>query len=427
VNEEKAQFPQKLEPLFKPARYKVIRGGRGGGKSWSVARALLLLGLQRPIRVLCARETQRSIRDSVHRLLVDQIAKLGLSGYYRIQQVEITGVNGTQFIFSGLSDQTVTSIKSYEGVDICWVEEGQTVTRNSWQILMPTLFRKEDCELWLTFNPELDNDPTWKLFIEKPRPGQITLEINWRDNPFFPPELDELRLYDKSILPEWEYNWIWEGKCKPAITGAIYADQMAELFSESRIGEYPISQQLPVFAAWDIGFDDPTAIVVFQRQVSAVRVVDYVEDRQKLVPHFSRVLREKPYAIKTIFLPHDGRHNHVTGFSVERTLQDLQWDVRVLPKTPVEDGIRQMRMLFPQLYIDSRCERLIDCLKRYRRIIPATTKEPSNPAHDEFSHGADAVRYMAMACPLTDDGPGGFTGSAMKLPPLKYGWNPSYT
>jgi len=358
---------------------------------------------------------------------VDQIAELDLVGHYSVKQIEISGANGTSFIFSGLSDQTVAGIKSYERINICWVEEAHLVSRNSWNLLLPTLFRGNECEVWVTFNPELDSDDTWLRFIENPPPDLVGWTLNYKDNPFFPLELEELRQYDQRTKPKWEYEWIWEGKCKPAVSGAIYADQMAELFDSGRVGEYPISTQLPVFAAWDLGFDDATAIVVFQRQVSAVRVVDYIEARQKLVPEYSRILREKPYGIKTIFLPHDGKQNHLTGYSVERTLQDLNWDVRVLPKTDPEDGIRQMRMLFPQLYIDSKCKRLIECLKRYRRIIPVTTGEPSNPAHDEYSHGADACRYMAMACPLTDDGPGGFTGAGMKLPPLKYGWNPSYT
>src|SRR6185437_1536285 len=137
-----AQFPEKLQPLFEPAPYKILRGGRGGGKSWGVARALLIEGLRRPLRILCTRETQKSIRDSVHKLLVDQIARLGLAAHYGIQQVQITGANGTEFVFAGLSDQTAASIKSFEGADIVWEEEAQVVTNISWTILIPTI-RKE--------------------------------------------------------------------------------------------------------------------------------------------------------------------------------------------------------------------------------------------------------------------------------------------
>ncbi len=115
-----AEFPAKLQCLFKPSRYKVLYGGRGGAKSWGVARALLIQGAERPLRILCARETQKSISESVHQLLKDQISALGLDAFYTVQETSIAGRNGTEFSFAGLRQQNVTSIKSYEGVDICW-------------------------------------------------------------------------------------------------------------------------------------------------------------------------------------------------------------------------------------------------------------------------------------------------------------------
>lgn len=422
-----AKFPAKLEPLFKSAPYKIIRGGRGGGKSWGVARALLILGLQRKLRILCARETQRSIRDSVHRLLVDQIGALGLSAYFDIKQVQITGVNGTEFTFAGLSDQTAASIKSFEGADICWVEEGHVVTDLSWSILLPTLFRSQEkgkCECWVTFNPELDTDATWKRLIENSPPGAVKIEMNWQDNPWFPPDLNDLRLHDARTLPKYEYDWIWEGKCKPAVSGAIYADQVAELFSSSRIDHFPHDPFLPVYAVFDLGWNDSTAILIVQRHLSQLRVIDYIEDDHKPLDWYSAQLRQRPYNVQELFLPHDGAHDHLTGRSAQRSFEDLNWRVTVLPNESVEEGIRAVRMAFPTLYFNkSACTRLIECLKRYRRIIPATTGEPSKPAHDEFSHGADALRYTVLAAPqmgsMAD-------GGGLKLPPLKYNWKPTY-
>jgi phage terminase large subunit len=418
----KIQFPPALEGIFEPARTKVFRGGRGGGKSWSVARALLLIALQRKIRVLCSRETQKSIRDSVHKLLVDQIARLGFAQYFTIQQVQISAVNGSEFIFAGLSDQTADSIKSYEGVDICWIEEGQVVTDRSWTILMPTLFRTGRCELWISFNPELDTDPTWVRFIEKPPPGTRHFEVNWRDNPWFPPELNELRLHDSRTLKLYEYEWIWEGKCKPAVSGAIYADELANMFAEGRVGLFPVSPQLPVFAVFDLGWNDKTAIIVFQRHISALRIADYIEDSHKPIDWYSGELRAKPYRVQELYLPHDGAHNHLTGQSTQRTLEDLRWRVTVLPRQNVEEGLRAARLGFRQLYINSSCTRLVECLKRYRRNIPSTTGEPSAPLHDEFSHGSDAVRGLFQAAPLTDT-QGFEAGVGLKLPQLKYARN----
>lgn len=411
-------FPEKLEPLFKSAPYKVIRGGRGGGKSWGVARALLILGLQRPLRVLCTRETQKSIRDSVHKLLVDQIARLGLAAHYRIQQVQITGVNGTEFVFAGLSDQTAASIKSFEGADIVWVEEAQVVTDTSWTILIPTI-RKEGSEVWLTFNPELDSDPTWMRFIEHPPPSTIAIEINWRDNPWFTSSMNEKRIHDQMTLKPYEYEWIWEGKCKPAISGAIYADEMAQMFTEKRVTDVPVDRFQPVYAVFDLGWNDKTAVIVCQRHLSSLRVLDYREDSHRTLDYYSGWLRERDYSVAELFLPHDGAHDHLTGISAQRTLEQLKWMVTVLPNQAVEDGIRALRMAFKGLYIDRSCERLVECMKRYRRVIPATTGEPSKPMHDEYSHGCDAARYMALAAPMMDRTHP--TGTGLQLPSMDWG------
>lgn len=375
------------------------------------------MGLERPLRVLCARETQHSIRESVHKLLVDQIARLGFAPYYRIQQVQITGVNGTEFVFAGLSDQTAASIKSFEGADIVWVEEAQVVSDISWTILIPTI-RKEGSQIWLTWNPELDSDPTWVRFVENPPKGTVHIEVNWRDNPWFSADMNEKRLHDQATLKAFEYEWIWEGKCKPAITGAIYADELAQLFAEGRATDVPLDRFEPVYAIFDLGWNDKTAVIVCQRHLSSLRVIDYVEDSHKTLDYYSGWLRERDYAVSELFLPHDGAHDHLTGISAQRTLEQLKWMVTILPNQAVEDGIRALRMAFKGLYIDKGCTRLIECLKRYRRVIPATTGEPSKPMHDEYSHGADAARYMALAAPMMDRTHP--TGSGLSLPQMKF-------
>ena len=173
----KAEFPVKLQGLFQKSRYKVLYGGRGGAKSWGIARALLILGAKNPIRILCAREFQTSIRDSVHKLLCDQIESLGLLGFYEITQASIRGRNGTEFSFVGLKNN-VSNIKSYEGVDICWVEEAQTTSRLSWNILIPTI-RKGGSEIWISFNPELETDETYQRFVASPPEDCITMRVNW--------------------------------------------------------------------------------------------------------------------------------------------------------------------------------------------------------------------------------------------------------
>jgi phage terminase large subunit len=413
------QFAKKLKPLFDPARYKVFHSGRDAGKSWGFARALLIMGANKPLRILCARETQKSIRDSVHKLLSDQIEMLDLGGVYQVMQSTITNALGTEFVFTGLSDQTVESVKSYEGIDICWVEEAQAFTERSWNILTKTI-RKEQSEIWISFNPELDTDPTWVRFVEKPYPGSIVVGLTYRDNPWHSQVMEDERIRDSKLLTHIDYENIWEGKCRPAVAGAVYADEVALMFQEKRVGDFPYDAFLPVFAIFDLGWNDQTSIIIAQRHLSRLCVIDYLENDHQTYDWYSSELRQKAYPIVQLFLPHDGAHQNMTGQSAKDILETLKWRVEVLPISPVEDGIRAARMAFRGLYIDRRCERLIECLKRYRRTLPNSTGEPGAPLHDEFSHGADAYRYTALAAPQMENFNGTMQG--MKLPALKYQW-----
>ena len=181
----KLEIPNKLKPLItEQRRFKVIHGGRGGAKSWTVARILVLLAASKSIRVLCARETQKSINDSVHKLIKDQIELLGLQGNFNVTENRITSTTGSEFSFAGIRQQSITNIKSFEGVDICWVEEGQVVSKKSWDVLTPTI-RKENSEIWITFNPELDTDETWMRFVENAPSNALVIQCNWSDNPWF--------------------------------------------------------------------------------------------------------------------------------------------------------------------------------------------------------------------------------------------------
>ena len=189
--------PEKLKFLFEQHRYKVAHGGRGSAKSWGFARALLILGAKAKLRILCTREIQKSIKDSVHKLLTDQIQALGLGAHYNVLDTEIRGGNGSEFIFAGLQGHTVESIKSYEGVDIVWVEEAQTVQKRSWDILIPTI-RKDGSEIWVSMNPELDTDDTYIRFVSSPPAGAVVCAMNWRDNPWFPTVLESERIHCKN-------------------------------------------------------------------------------------------------------------------------------------------------------------------------------------------------------------------------------------
>ncbi len=178
----------------------MLFGGRGGTKSWGAARALLIKAAKKPLRILCTREVQKSIKDSVHQLLSDQIEALGLGAQYQILTHEIRGANGSLIVFAGLADQTVESIKSLEGFDVVWVEEARSCSRRSWSILIPTI-RKEGSEIWVTFNPELDTDETYRRFVLNPPPDAVVVKMGWQDNPWFPEVLERERQYAQSLRP----------------------------------------------------------------------------------------------------------------------------------------------------------------------------------------------------------------------------------
>ncbi len=395
-----AHFPEKLRFLFQPARYKVAYGGRGSAKSWSFARALLLLGINKPLRILCAREIQKSIKDSVHQLLSDQITNLEITSKYDVQQTEINGSNGTRFLFVGLSDLTVDTIKSYEGIDIVWIEEGQTITERSWKILIPTI-RKDGSEIWISFNPELESDPTYMRFVKNPAPNSVVVMVNFRDNPYFNEVLEAERQDCLNRFPR-DYDNVWEGMCRPAVEGAIYFDEVAAMERDNRVCNVPYDPMLKAHIIFDLGFNDEMAVSIVQRHVSEIRIIRYIEDTQKTLAYYSAELKELRYNWGKVWLPFaDGFSKDIkTGKGSDQILTALGWNVakkEEVANVDVEDGIRQTRLIFPRIYVDkTNCTQLIESWKRYRRHINKQTLTAGAPVHDQYSHGADNTRYIAV-------------------------------
>lgn len=392
-----AEFPKKLAPLFKPHRYKIAYGGRGGAKSWGFARALLILGAQKPMRVGCFREVQKSIKESVHKLLSIQIEALGLGAHYDILETEIRGKNGTEFLFAGLKQHTVESVKSYEALDVVWVEEAQTVSKKSWDILIPTI-RKPGSEIWVSFNPDLDTDDTYQRFVVSPPPNSVVIEINYSDNPWFSDELEQERLHCQKTRPN-DYPVIWEGKCRKVVEGAIYADEIEQAIDHKRIRDVPYDPMLKVHTVWDLGWNDSMSIILVQSAASELRIIDFIEDSHKRLDQYIDILEKRGYRYGKDFLPHDGRAKNIqTGKSAEEILRGLNRRVEIVPQTNIEEGIKAARMAFPRCYFDKeRAKPLTEHLKRYKRAINATTNEPGAPLHDEHSHAADAFRYMSLS------------------------------
>jgi len=391
------KLPEKLEFLFAPARYKVARGGRGSAKSWSFARALEALGIQKRLRILCAREVQNSIKQSVHKLLCDQIELMGLQRFYRPLETEIRGKNGTEFLFTGLSNLTIDTIKSFEGIDIVWVEEGQTITKRSWDILIPTI-RKEGSEVWISYNPDLESDETHQRFTVSPPPDCINVEINWRDNPYFTEVMNKERLHCKATDPD-NYDNIWEGKCRPAVEGAIYYKQIQDAESKGHICSVPYDPMLKVQLVADIGRNDFNPIGLFQVLGSEYRMIGFIPGKDKQDwPWYNTELRKLRYNWGKFYLPHDGHAKRMEslGLSSADILRKLGWNVPSREQTTdvsIEEGIRITRMKFGQLRIDKdKCAEFIENIKRYRRNVNTKTGAETQPVHDEHSHAADMLR-----------------------------------
>jgi len=396
--DQRITLPEALQPLFEAHRYKFVRGGRGSGKSWGVARALIVQAAAEPHRVMCAREVQLSIKQSVHQLLRDQIEELGLSSFYDVLETEIRGRNGSRFFFRGLSDITAEGIKSFEGCTRVWLEEAQTISARSWRILTPTI-RAPGSEIWATYNPELETDETHQRATVRQHPDTVSIECNWTDNPWFPPELETERKHALATMAPAEYQHVWEGQCRPAVEGAIYAGEIAEVQSQHRIGRVPNDPMLRTHAVWDLGWNDSMAIIVVQRAASELRVIDYIEDSHRALPDYVRQLDEMDVMWGNDWLPHDGyATRHQTGKADNEVLEAHGRAPMMTPNVEVEQGIRAARLVFPRVWFNDApgVQRLIECLKRYRRNVSPTTGEAGAPRHDEYSHGADAFRYLAL-------------------------------
>jgi phage terminase large subunit len=396
------QFPEKLAFLFEPHRYKVARGGRGSSKSWSFARAILIRCLERPTRVLCTREIQKSIQQSVHQLLSDQIEALGLTDQFEVLNNEIRSMNGSEIYFSGLSDVTATTLKSFEGVDICWCEEAQAISEKSWKTLIPTI-RKEGSEIWVTYNPELETDPTHERFVTNPPPDCVSVLMNYSDNPWFPAVLEQERAHAEATMRTEDYKHVWEGQCKPAVEGAIYFEAMSATIAAGRIREVPHDGSLKTHVIFDLGMADSMTIILVQKVASELRVIHYIEGTQRILADYSQELRslrldDQPMNWGYVYLPHDGFHvRHQSGKDDATVLRGLGWTVMQIPNMTVNTGIDRAREVFPRVYFNkARTERLVECLKRYRWNISQKTGEGAHPLHDQYSHGADAFRYMAI-------------------------------
>lgn len=370
--------------------------------SWASARALLIQGAETPLRILCAREVQKSIKESVHTLLSDQINTLEISPFYQVLDTEIRGANGTKFIFAGLASHTTESVKSYEGVDRVWVEEAQTVSKRSWDILTPTI-RKPGSEIWLTLNPYMITDETYSRFVVSPPPDSWVCQINYYDNPWFPEVLESERKHCEKTRPPEEYRNIWLGEPLRTADGAYYADQILLLREKERIRDVPYQSGVPVNTFWDLGYNDTTAIWFHQRIAGEDRFIACYENAGESLEHYAHYVASRGWLYDRHYLPHDAENKSLqTGKSVLDLLTDLLPGHRfeVVPRVEnVLNGIQETRLkLGGPIYFDrTQCADGLTALERYRKEWSENlqTFKPT-PLHDRYSNYADALRQWAQ-------------------------------
>lgn len=403
----KSKIPDAFAGLLEPHRYKVFYGGRGGGKSQSFAIVLLLEGLRRPIRVLCAREVQNSIKDSVKRLLDDEIERLGLRGFYTSIENEIRGANGTLFLFYGL--RNMTSLKSMKGLTHCWVEEAESISERSLDILKPTV-REEGSEIWFSFNPEHVHSPIWQQFIVQRPEDCLVRKVTYRDNPWFPEVLESERVQCLRADPD-KYDWIWEGNPRLIAEGSYYGKLLQAAEDAGRIGKVPVEPQLLVNTAWDLGMSDSTAIWFFQHlpvgHMGEWRFIDYYEASGEGLAHYAEILAQKGYRYGVHLAPHDIAVRELgTGKSRIETARNLGIQFTAVKNLPIMDGIEASRQVLGAAWFDrDKCAKGLNCLYGYKREWDdARGAFRDHPLHDWTSHGADAFRYAAVGYQRSETG-----------------------
>ena len=394
------RLPPAYEPLLYAYRYKMLYGGRGGGKSWAFADCLLILGLNRKMRFMCAREFQVSIADSVHRLLSDRIEALGLSYHYEIQKTTIIGANGTEFLFKGLK-HNITEIKSLEGVDIAWVEEAEKVSQASWETLIPTI-RKEGSEIWISMNTKHATDASYRRFVFNPPKDSYVAKVSWRDNPFFPAVLERERLDMLERDPE-AYQHIWEGEFDTRYSGAVYAKLLAQ-YRDHQSDRVKYDPQYPVYTCWDLGYDDATAIWFYQIAPKELLFIDYYEYNLEGIEHYCNILKAKPYRYHSHYVPHDAAHKiqAAHGKSIMEQARELGVKMTMLPATSQQNGINAVRKVLPVCWFNSTaCADGLEAMMYYHfEYSEDLGRFKSAPLHDWSSHACKAIE---LACRVYAD------------------------
>ena len=425
------EFNEKLAFLFEPARLKIGYGGRGAGKTDGYAIALIVFAMKMRLRILCLREIQNSIEESVKSTIENYIEHYGLEWAFDIKEKSITcTLTGSRFIFSGLRHK-INAIKSLAKIDIAWLEEANNTSKTSLDKLMATIRGKHESskdglggpfkkgpEVWISFNPELEDDEVYNRYvINKDKyapdflPNEVTgemeryayvVKINWYDNKWFPPDLRrEMNLLKANNSTK--YLEVWEGHTKQTLDGAIYAEEIRQTLLDGRRCRVPHDPTKPVFTAWDLGHSDKTAIWFIQRVGLEFNIIDYYENRLKKLPHYIEYLQSKPYNYSVIYQPHDADNETLAARSIASLTRKAFPNAKVVVvQRPTKKvvGINAARTIFELCNFDeANTADGWQCLSRYAyKVNEETGNFSKEPDHDTpWSHGADAFQTFALS------------------------------
>lgn len=456
------EFPKKLSFLLKePARLKILYGGRGGGKSINSVRAAIIFDRIKKLEIVCFRELQKSIQESLHGVICNEIETLGLTSEFTIQNAEIVhNLTGSRFTFEALR-YNISKIKSRARIDIALLEEADNISKTSLDILMPTVRSREYSpgdyggpfgkgpEVWILFNPKTDTDEVYKRFVlqkekfapnfdnsvnaddeiwylklhdqiyngelklsDLPKYDQIKYEqlkqkryaivckINYSDNKWFPDDLRREMEILKINSPD-DYMHVWEGNTKQVIEGAVYAEEIKKVLLDGRRKHVPYNPNKAVYTYWDIGYADKTAIWFVQHAGVEYNVIRYYENQLQKMPFYIQYLQSLGYNYGVMNLPHDGDAETQSNITPRKQLQDVGYKVRII-KRPNRKmiGINAVRTLFDLLNFDE--ENTADgwqCLCRYAFKVDETDGVFSRePDHDTpWSHGADGMQTFGLS------------------------------
>lgn len=353
-------------------------------------------------RIVCIREVQKSIKQSVKLLLEDKIKVLGLGSLFEILESEIRHkTNGSFIIFQGMQNHTADSIKSLEGFDVAWWEEAQTASEKSLNMLIPTIIRKLGAELWFSWNPDTEDRPIEKLLRGKTLLKDSTvIYTSYKDNPYLDEKVIEKIEEMKTNDPD-KYQHTYLGQYRKSLDGAVYAEEIRLLYEGNRVMKVLPIPGKPINTFWDLGKRDHTCIWFAQMQMGEYRILDFYEARGFFLDHYVKELKARGYTYGTFYLPHDADSERLNSKSIADDLRAMMpgYLVKVIPRMANKAiGISAVRKVFPNCYFDE--EKTKAGLKRlgaFKYEVDEFGGYSTNPDHDENSDAADAFAQLALS------------------------------